>query len=104
MLEGLAVRRHDVGGHALHGHHRANLRGQSAAGGEAFRFAAAQILCLVVSTLFVTIAIDGISLPPLVGWVTAMVPMIFFNFLLISRWVFPTGKANAASTNETRTA
>jgi putative flippase GtrA len=59
--------------------------------GEAFRFAIAQILCLFVSIALVTAAIDGVGLPPLLGWLAAMIPLVLLNFILISRWVFRAG-------------
>ncbi|GAA4010156.1 hypothetical protein GCM10022280_04180 [Sphingomonas swuensis] len=58
-------------------------------GGEALRFIVAQVLCLLVSTVLVTAAIDGAGLPPLVGWPVAMLPLVLLNYILISRWVFP---------------
>lgn len=65
-------------------------------GGEAFRFVLAQILCLIVSTVLVTAAIDGAGLPPLLGWLVAMLPLVLLNFVLINRWVFPSGAVRQA--------
>ena len=60
--------------------------------GEALRFAISQIVCLLISTFLVTALIDGIGLPPLIGWLTAMAPLVLLNYYLVSRWVFASAR------------
>lgn len=55
---------------------------------EAMRFMIAQLLCLLISILFVTFAVDVLHLGPWLGWVVAMAPLILLNFFITSRWVF----------------
>lgn len=74
--------------------HSSNSSG-AGVGAEAFRFAIAQILCLLISIVLVTTMIDGVGLPPMLGWLAAMVPLVVLNFFLISRWVFPTAQTRS---------
>lgn len=58
-------------------------------GGDALRFFAVQILCLLISVGLVTAMIDGLGWPALPGWLAAMVPLVLVNYYLVNQWVFP---------------